>query len=240
MPIEIESPEELGYDAIAFNLSESSFADGRLSDLGIDSDVGELLLQNGDHRGLPRLRELIVAGSESLDPDDAIVTAGAAAALFFASTSILGEGDHALIESPNYATNLETPRALGAEVDRIELRFEEGWNIDLERVEAALRPETRLVSVTYPHNPTGAMVDRATLERLVEIIERHGGTRLLVDETYRELAPDPLPLAADLSERAISVSSMSKTWAFRVCGSAGSSVATPSSVSSCSRRRSRS
>ena len=60
-----------------------------------------------------------------------------------------------------------------------------------------LRPETRLVSVTYPHNPTGAMIDRDTLERLVAIVERHGTARLLVDETYRELAyADPLPVAA--------------------------------------------
>ncbi len=57
------------------------------------------------------------------------------------------------------------------------------------------------------------MIDAATLQRLAEIVEAHPMARLLVDETYRELAyGDPLPVAAGLSERAISVSSMSKTY----------------------------
>ena len=213
MPIEVESPEELGYDAIANNLSESSFRDMRLADYEIDGDVSQVLLQYGDHRGLPRLRELVAADGDGLAPDDVIVTAGAAAALFAIATALLGEGGHAVIAGPNYATNLETPRALGADVDLLELRFEEGWALDPERLESLLRPETRLVSLTYPHNPTGAMIGSDQLERVVAIVEAHGQARLLVDETYRELSySDPLPMAASLSERALSVSSMSKTY----------------------------
>lgn len=213
MAIEIESPEELGYDAIANNLSESSFSDRTLGDYGVDVDVSGLLLQYGDHLGSPALREQIAADAERLAPDDVIVTAGAAAALFATATALLGAGDHALIATPNYATNLETPRAIGAELEPLELRFEEGWALDLDRLEASLRPQTRLVSVTYPHNPTGAMIDPATLDALVKIVERHGEARLLVDETYRELAyGEPLAPVASLSERAIGISSMSKTY----------------------------
>src|SRR5262245_5297309 len=138
MPIEIESPEQLGYDAIANNLSESSFADMRLGDLGVDAEVGGLLLQYGDHLGLPRLRELIAGGDPPLSADDVIVTTGAAAALFAVSTSLLDAGEHAVVLHPNYATNLETPHALGAEVTALELRFEDDWRLDLERLEAAL------------------------------------------------------------------------------------------------------
>jgi aspartate/methionine/tyrosine aminotransferase len=213
MPIEIESPEELGYDAIANNLSESSFADMRLADYGIEVDVDSLLLQYGDHRGLPQLRELIAADGPPLEPSDVIVTAGAAAALFAVSTALLGSGDHALIEAPNYATNLETPRALGAKVEVLELRFDDGWELDLDRLEGAMRPQTKLVSLTYPHNPTGAMIGPDELARAIEVVEAHGLAFLLVDETYRELAyGEPLPMAASLSTRAISVSSMSKTY----------------------------
>ncbi len=212
-PIEIESPEELGYDAIANNLAESSFADMTLGDYGIDTDVGDLLLQYGDHRGVPALREQIASDSDAVEPDQVLVTSGAAPALFIVASALLEPDDHVLIEEPNYATNLETPRALAAAVEPLPLRFEDGWAIDLERVEAMLRPETRLVSVTYPHNPTGATIDAETLLKLVGIIEAHPTARLLVDETYRELAfGDPLPVAAGLSTRAISVSSMSKTY----------------------------
>src|SRR3954454_12749429 len=186
MPIEIASPEELGYDTIANNLSESSFSDMRLADHGIASDVGDLLLQYGDHLGLPRLREQIATAP--LEADDVLVTAGAAAALFIVASALVQPGDHIVVLRPNYATNLETPRAIGADVEYLDLRFEDGWALDTDRVAAALRPATRLVSLTYPHNPTGAMLEPAELQRLVAMVEEHPTAHLLVDETYRELA----------------------------------------------------
>src|ERR1700712_4273357 len=98
MPIEVESPEELGYDTITNNLSESSVADRRLSDLGLDlvgagpsgaAALDDLLLCYGDHLGDPVLREAVAAGGEGLRADDVLVTPGAAAALFATSTSLL-------------------------------------------------------------------------------------------------------------------------------------------------------
>ncbi|HEX6715375.1 MAG TPA: aminotransferase class I/II-fold pyridoxal phosphate-dependent enzyme, partial [Thermoleophilaceae bacterium] len=117
MPIEIESPEQLGYDTIENNLSESSFSDMRLSDYGIESDVGDLVLQYGDHLGSPRLRAQIAWDAEPLGPDDVLVTAGAAAALFVVASALVQPGDHIVVLRPNYATNLETPRAIGADVE---------------------------------------------------------------------------------------------------------------------------
>src|SRR5438270_8230064 len=108
MPIEIESPEQLGYESISFNLSESSVADRRLSDLGLDVDVDSLLLCYGDHLGDPLLREAVAAQGAGLAPGDVTVTPGAAAALFCAATAILGAGDHIVVVRTNYATNLET------------------------------------------------------------------------------------------------------------------------------------
>src|SRR5690349_16968189 len=113
MPIEVESPEELGYDAIANNLSESSFSDRTLGEYEIEVDAGGLLLQYGDHLGAPALREQVASDAPALDPADVIVTPGAATALFITATALLEQGDHALVASPNYATNLETPRAIG-------------------------------------------------------------------------------------------------------------------------------
>jgi aspartate/methionine/tyrosine aminotransferase len=208
MPIEVESPEELGYGTIANNLAESSFSDLRLADFGIDTDVGGLLLQYGDHRGLPDLRELVAR--DGLDPGDVLVTAGAAPALFIVATTLLQPGDHALVVRPNYATNVETPRAIDAAAEFLDLHFEDGWRLDLDRVAAALRAETKLVSVCVPHNPTGQTME---LGELVALVERHPAARLLVDETYRELAYDaPAPPAATRSERVVAVSSMSKAY----------------------------
>jgi len=219
MPIEVESPEQLGYDTITNNLSESSVADRRLADLGLDLGSGgataldELLLCYGDHLGDLLLREAVAAGGDGLHPDDVLVTPGAAAALFATATSLLEPGAHAVVVRTNYATNLETPRAIGADLDIVDLHFDDRWQLDTDALAARVRPgTTRLISVTCPHNPTGTMLDLASLHALVEIAERSGAV-LLVDETYRDLTHgEPLPMAATLSPRAISVSSMSKAY----------------------------
>jgi aspartate/methionine/tyrosine aminotransferase len=153
-PIEVESPEQLGYSAIKNNLAESSFSDMRLADYGIEADVEQMLLLYGDHLGSERLRALITDGCE-LRADEVLVTAGAAAALFIVSSALLKPGAHVLVCAPNYVTNLETPRAIGADVERLELRFDEGWRLDVQSVARWLRPDTRLISVVS-HNPTEA------------------------------------------------------------------------------------
>jgi aspartate/methionine/tyrosine aminotransferase len=215
MPIEIESPEQLGYDRIRCNLAESSVADALLGELELDLD--DLVLQYGDHLGHPGLRAAIAAdgsgvAAQAFTADDVLLTAGAAAALFLVATTLLAPGDHLVVVRPNYATNLETPRAIGARVDHLDLDHDEGWRVDPARIASLLRPETRLVSLTSPHNPTGQVLDEATLRAIVECVEAHGRARLLLDETYRDMTyGTPLPAVASLSERAIGVSSLSKT-----------------------------
>ena len=82
MPIEAESPEELGYGRIRYNLAESSVRDASLAGFGPESldELGRLVLQYGDHRGLPALRATIAADVEATGPDDVLITPGAAAA----------------------------------------------------------------------------------------------------------------------------------------------------------------
>lgn len=208
MPMEAESPEELGYDTLRVNLAESSCRDRRFGALGLDLD--DLVLLYGDHRGNPDLRAG-VAAEAGLPAEACLLTTGAAMALFLVSACLLGPEEHLVVVRPNYATNLETPYALRADVTALDLRLEDGFWLDLDRVAAALRPDTRLVSVTTPHNPSGVGMDRATLDGLVRLVERQG-CHLLVDETYRDLGRAPLPVAASLSPRAISVASVSKTY----------------------------
>src|SRR5579871_6655526 len=104
MPIEIESPEQLGYDSILYNLCESSVTDARWSDLKLD--LGDLVLAYGDHFGKPELRALLTRDYPPLQPDHVLLTIGAAAALFIVSTSLLQPSDHMVVVYPNYATNV--------------------------------------------------------------------------------------------------------------------------------------
>ncbi len=210
MPIEVESPEEYGYARIRYNLSESSVADQRLSDLGLT--IPDMPLLYGEHRGRERLRELIAADGQGLCAADVMITTGAAGALFIIATSLLGPEDHLVVVRPNYATNLETPRAIGCRTTHIDLDFEDEFRIDIDRVENALTPATKLISITCPHNPTGVMLTQPELLALVDLARRHG-CRLLVDETYRDLSfHGPLPPAASLGDHVISVSSLSKAY----------------------------
>ncbi|WP_246696226.1 pyridoxal phosphate-dependent aminotransferase [Mesorhizobium sp. SARCC-RB16n] len=210
MVIEKEAPEEYGYDRIRYNLSESSIADQKLSDIGLS--LPDLTLFYGEHRGDKALRDLIAAQDAGISPDDVLVTAGAAGALFIISTSLLSAGDHLVVIRPNYATNIETPRAIGCAISFVDLAFDEGFAIDVERVKAAMRSNTKLISVTCPHNPTGTMMSRAELDALVALAKA-SDCHLLVDETYRDLSYGRrLPSAASLSKKAISVSSLSKAF----------------------------
>lgn len=210
MPIEVESPEQLGYSTIQYNLAESSVTDVRFSDLALD--LNNLVLAYGDHLGKPELRALLTAGAPPLHPDHVLLTVGAAAALFIVATSLLQAGDHMLVVYPNYATNIETPRQIGADYEWFRLSFEDNFALDVDALAARIRPNTRCVSITVPHNPTGAMISEAQLRRLVAAVEARG-CLLLVDETYREMGYDAvLPPAASLSPSVISVSSLSKTY----------------------------
>jgi len=167
MPIEVESPEEYGYARIRYNLSESSITDRSLADLGLE--IPNLTLLYGAHRGSEALRSAIVAHHPPLDAGDVLITAGAAAALFIVATSLLSRADHLVVVRPNYATNLETPRAIGCEISFIDLTFEESFRLDVDRVAAAITPKTCIVSVTNPHNPTGVMLSERELRDLVAL-----------------------------------------------------------------------
>ena len=210
MPIEIESPEQMGYGNIRYNLAESSISDQRFHDLELD--LSGVIFAYGDHLGKPELRELIAADAPNLHPDHVLITVGAVSALFIIHTVLLQPGDHMIVVHPNYATNIETPRAIGASVDFLRLSFEHGWRVDIAELERLIRPETKLVSLTTPHNPTGVLLPEADLRTIIKIVEARG-CRLLIDETYREMSfIAPPPVAAGLSKNVISVSSMSKSY----------------------------
>ncbi len=221
MPIEIESPEQMGYGNIRNNLTESSFSDIRTDQFELD--LKRLLLCYGDHVGNPELRSLIaaeanqharnIAGTTPISAQDILLTPGAAGALFIINTTLLEKGDTLLVEHPNYGTNIETPRALGANVELFRLTFEEGFRPDLAKLDAAIqKAKPKVVSITTPHNPTGVQLPLEDLQAIVAMTSK-AGAWLLVDETYRDMAfGNQLPVAASLGDHVMSVSSFSKTY----------------------------
>ena len=211
MIMEAEAPNLIGYEKMDYNLAESSVRDRSLHELGIE--LGDMKLAYGHHFGETKLREQIAQQSASnIFPDDVLVTAGAAGALFLVSSCLLEREDQIIVGFPNYATNFETPLAIGTEVVFHQQSFENNFAIDIEKLREQITDKTRFVSLTVPHNPTGTMISESELNAIIALVEEKG-VYLLFDETYRDLSyGPPLPVAASLSKQVISVGSMSKTW----------------------------
>jgi aspartate/methionine/tyrosine aminotransferase len=164
--------------------------------------------------GAPTLRATIAGLYNSLEPSDTLVVAAAEEGIFLTYHALLQPGDHVIVETPCYESAVALALSAGATVSRWQRHFEDGWAHDLEALHKLVQPNTRLIYINSPHNPTGTQMTRATLERIVDIA-REVGAYLFSDEVYRELEHDPaarLPAACDLYERAISLGSISKSY----------------------------
>lgn len=209
MPIEIESPEQMGYDKIKYNLTESSYRDFKFSDLKLN--LNDLVLAYGHHQGHPELRSLI-AKDYQITADDVLLTPGAAGALFIAASSLLCEGDEIVVVHPNYGTNIATPLALGAKVQYVNLSFDQAYKLNIQDLKSKISPKTKLISVTTPHNPTGVCLTQFEIDQLIQIAEDNK-IWLLIDETYESMVFNNSTIQTiSLSERIISVSSVSKSY----------------------------
>ena len=163
-------------------------------------------------RGAPGLRATVASLTETCSAEDVTILAAAEEAIFVAMHALLRPGDHVVVETPCYASALTVARSTGAQVSEWTRTFEDGWTHDLDALASLLRPETRLIYVNSPHNPTGTQLTGATQAAIVALA-RERGIVLFSDEVYRGLEHDPttrLPQAADLYHRALSLGAPSK------------------------------
>jgi aspartate/methionine/tyrosine aminotransferase len=164
--------------------------------------------------GHPLLRGEIASLYDNLEADDVLVFAGAEEAIFCLLSTSLQEGNHAIVTWPGYQSLYEVARASGAQVSLHALREEDGWSLDVDRLIRSFRPETRMVVVNVPHNPTGMLPSVEDWRRLGAACA-DAGIRLVADEVYRFLEHDgapTLPAGADLDPRFVSIGVMSKSF----------------------------
>lgn len=175
----------------------------------------DLRLGYTESTGHPLLRAEIAALYDTIEPDEVLVFAGAEEAIFCLVNALLGPEDHAVVTWPAYQSLYELGRANGADVTLHELHESTGWSIDVERLGDQVKPNTRLIVVNVPHNPTGMTADRETFDGIVRVAES-SGAYFLMDEVYRGLELDPaarLPAGADATSKGISLGVMSKSYA---------------------------
>ena len=164
--------------------------------------------------GAPDLRKAIAATYDTMAQDNILTLAGAGEGLYALARVLLGPNDHAIVPTPNYQSAETVPAAI-CETTGVPMRIEGGkWRLDIDAIKDAIRPNTRLISLNFPHNPTGALMPRADLDTLITLA-RADGIYILCDEVYRGVELDPnlqMPQIADVYERGISLNVLSKAY----------------------------
>lgn len=163
--------------------------------------------------GTPELRTAIAGTYDKCDAADILAFAGAEEGIFAAMQVLLSADDHAIVVTPNYQSAETLPGAI-CEVTGIPLDPHADWDLDIDQIRDALRPNTRLISINFPHNPTGKIISHDALDALVDIA-RERGIWLFSDEVYRLIEREPamrLPQVADVYERGLSLNVMSKSY----------------------------
>lgn len=208
------------YEFSARYLLSSSDCDGikqtdllKLADAEMQNFWESLSLGYTESLGHPLLRNEIAALYQGVSPDDCLV-AVPEEAIFIALNSILNHGDHVICTFPGYQSLYEVASGLGCEVTRWEPEEENGWCFNPGFLEKNIKPNTRMIIVNFPHNPTGYLPPRGDFEKIINLAKEHD-LFLLSDEMYRLLEyeeKDRLPSACELYEKAISLFGMSKTF----------------------------
>jgi aspartate/methionine/tyrosine aminotransferase len=164
--------------------------------------------------GLPILRKEISHLYSSIDNDQVLTFAGAEEGIYCSMRTLIKPGDHVIVIDPCYQSLAALPESFEADISRIALECKNQWQLDLKKVEAAFRSDTKLLILNYPHNPTGAILSKEVFEGLIELARKRGAY-IFCDEVYRYLEIDEakrLPSIADAYEKGIALNVMSKAF----------------------------
>lgn len=186
--------------------------------LSLEPGAKERFMQNWlgytEVKGGPELREHIAALYERCGPDDILVHAGAEEAIFNFMQVFLNAGDHVVYMSPAYQSLYEVAASLGCDVSPWRLRQgDTNWTLDMDELTALMRPNTKLLVLNTPHNPTGYSLSDEEMERIADIA-RERGIFVFCDQVYKGLEWDGQAHSwmSDMYENALSLGVMSKAY----------------------------
>jgi aspartate/methionine/tyrosine aminotransferase len=173
----------------------------------------ELRLGYTESQGAPYLRDEIAGLYTLTGPEDVLVCTPVEG-IFVVMNAVLERGDHVISTFPEYQALYEVARSLECDVERWPADERQGWRFDTRWLEEHVRPDTRLIVVNFPHNPTGVLPERSEFNKIVEIAASVGAY-LFSDEMYRFTEQEPadrLPAACDIYGRAVCLDGMSKAF----------------------------
>jgi aspartate/methionine/tyrosine aminotransferase len=201
---------------VEHNLADSSVKCASVSDILAGEDPQELLelpLYYPEVNGTRLLRERAAALYPNASAANVLVTVGAAQANSMACGTLLEAGDEVIVISPGYRQVWGMAKNLACTVKEAQLRPENNWKLDLNELESLAGPKTKLVSIVNPNNPTGSILSREEMRRIVQLCERTGAW-LHADEVYRgtEMAGDETPSFWGMYDKVVCVNSFSKAY----------------------------
>lgn len=205
---------------VDFDLAESGIKPLTVEELlqmgGREHSLDDMLrisLGYSEARGTSELRALIASLYQDVTPDDVLVTTGAIEANFLLFNVLLNSGDHVVVVDPAYQQLQSVPKAIGCDVSLWRLTPENNFRYDLTELERLVTPETKLIVINTPHNPTGSVLTNEEQQQVYRLAERVGAM-VMGDEAYRWLSlPDGESFAGplrDVGTRGISVGTLSK------------------------------
>jgi aspartate/methionine/tyrosine aminotransferase len=201
---------------VEINLADSSVKCANVSDLLAGEDPRPLLempLYYPEVNGTALLRERIAALYPNASAANVLVTVGAAQANWMVCDTLLEAGGEVIVVSPGYRQVWGLAKNAGCRVKETQLRPENNWRLNLDELESLAGPNTKLISIVNPNNPTGSILRPEEMRRIVSICQKTGAW-LHADEVYRgtELSGDETPSFWGMYERVICVNSMSKAY----------------------------
>ncbi|WP_298937489.1 aminotransferase [uncultured Ruegeria sp.] len=178
------------------------------------SDLLDMKMTYGAIEGSDRLRRAIAALYDDQSVENIIVTHGTIGANMLVHRTLVSTGDRVVAIVPTYQQHYSIPASIGADVHQLQLREENAFLPNLDELRDLVTPDTRLIALNNPNNPTGALMDRAMLEDIA-VIARAAGAWVLCDEVYRgtdQTGSGMTESIADIYEKGISTAGMSKAY----------------------------
>lgn len=218
-PFEMERMMSLFEQDVDYNLSESGVHPMLLRELLADNPemVAELMETDINYpyvNGIPKLRQHIAAMYDGATAENVLVTVGAIEANYIAIRTLLAPGDEIVIMLPNYMQIWGIARNHGLSIKTFRLREDDGWSPDLDELATAVSPQTKLIAICNPNNPTGRILTESEMDAIVAIAGKVGAW-ILTDEVYsgaERLTDEQTPSFYGRYPKVIAMGSMSKAY----------------------------
>ena len=204
---------------VDYNLSESGVHPILLRELLADNPahIDHLLATDLNYpyvNGTPELRANIAALYDGATTDNVLVTVGAIEANYITTRTLLSPGDEIVMMMPNYMQIWGIAKNHGYKIKTFQLREENGWSPDLAELHEAITPNTKLIAICNPNNPTGYILSEAEMEAIISEAARVGAW-ILADEVYRgaeRLTDEETPSFYGRYDKVVAMGSMSKAY----------------------------